>query len=78
MARRFKGLGKTGDRAKKKRIGWEGARRSAGLRGNIPIRQLARGLGGKNTEHIVKSNHRGSVANMNVRCGARLTINRLN
>jgi hypothetical protein len=61
-------------RQKKKRIGWEGARRSAGLRGNLPIRLDARGLGGKNTEQSIESNHRGSVSNMLGRCGVRLTI----
>jgi hypothetical protein len=32
--------------SKKKRTGWEGSRRSAGLRGKDPIRLAARGLGG--------------------------------
>ena len=32
--------------SKKKRTGWEGSRRSAGLRGKAPIQLAARGLGG--------------------------------
>jgi hypothetical protein len=46
-ARRFKGLGKRAITRKKKRIGWEGARRSAGLRGNIRSDTKLGGWGAK-------------------------------
>src|SRR5271163_2706998 len=46
-ARRFKGQGEARNRAKKKRIGWEGARRSAGLRGNIRSDTRLGGWGAK-------------------------------
>src|SRR5271170_6337660 len=36
------------------------------------------GAGGQKHRVSVKPNHRGSVRNMKVRCGARLTINRRN
>ena len=59
-------------KAKKKRIGWEGARRSAGLRGNKSVRRI-RGLGGKIAE-CAEPNHRGSMLNMMPRCGSCKTI----
>src|SRR5271170_2975702 len=46
-ARRFKGLGGSAQTRKKKRIGWEGARRSAGLRGNIRSNSRLGGWGAK-------------------------------
>src|SRR5271163_4392566 len=46
-ARGFKRLGRRTESAKKKRIGWEGARRSAGLRGNIRSNSKLGGWGAK-------------------------------
>ena len=65
-------------KAKKRRIGWEGARRSASLRGKLRFDLPLGGWGAKNTEQSIKPNHRGSGVNLTVRCGARLTINGLN
>src|SRR5271163_3956424 len=64
--------------AKKKRIGREGARRSASLRGKTPIQRATRGLGGK--KHRAKRRTEPSRLDvlLPLRCGARLTINRLN
>jgi hypothetical protein len=44
---------------KKKRTGWEGSRRSAGLRGKASVRLLLGGWGAEKTELAIKPIHRG-------------------
>src|SRR5271168_2328997 len=76
-ARRFKGLGKGVIAQKKSGSAGRGpADPPACVATFDPTRDS--GAGGQKHRVSVKPNHRGSVRNMKVRCGARLTINRQN